>query len=219
MLPELSKDNSDRWFDRVTEALHAKKMWWIIAAPETADYSAHMAISTLLRSIVPDSESDLLDEHLGSAANQFNALKHRWQTLRPNAARHKITAFYNYKKPEDVSIRTAYEQLKKMAKTLRAQDSAYKDALAEDKVFQQLLASLPSEYAAVRDTIDRQPVDREDIESALDKLEVKEDELQDKSAHLAMDRRHKGSYRKGGRPNYRSRRSSGSSSGGSPRTK
>jgi hypothetical protein len=69
MLPELSKDNADRWFDRVTQALHAKKVWWIIAEPDTADYAAHMVISTLIRIIVPESESHLLDENLGSAAN------------------------------------------------------------------------------------------------------------------------------------------------------
>ena len=58
-----------------------------------------------------------------------------------------------------------------------AQDLDYKYALQESKVFQQLLACLLSEYAAVQDTIDCHLLDCEDIESVLDKLEVKEDEL------------------------------------------
>jgi hypothetical protein len=86
-----------------------------------------------------------------------------------------------------------------MAKTLRAQDPDYKYALRETKVFQQLLACLLSEYAAIQDTIDCQPIDREDIESALHKSEVKEEELHEENAHLARDRQHKGSYKKGER--------------------
>jgi hypothetical protein len=69
MLPKLSKDNLDYWFNHVTKALHVKKVWWIIAIPETTDYSTYMAILTLLQSIVPNSKNNLLDKYLRSAVD------------------------------------------------------------------------------------------------------------------------------------------------------
>jgi hypothetical protein len=49
MIPELSKENADRWFNDVRETLKAKRLWWIIMEPETADDIAHTAMSALLR--------------------------------------------------------------------------------------------------------------------------------------------------------------------------
>jgi hypothetical protein len=69
MLPKLSKDNLDHWFNHITKALHAKKVWWIIATLETVDYSTHMAILILLWLIIPNSKSDLLDKYLRSAVD------------------------------------------------------------------------------------------------------------------------------------------------------
>jgi hypothetical protein len=98
MIPELSKENADRWFNDVRETLKAKRLWWIIMEPETANDITHAAISALLRRIVPKSQLDLLDENREPAASQFHAFKNRWQALRLSAVRQKIAAFYNYKK-------------------------------------------------------------------------------------------------------------------------
>ena len=86
-----------------------------------------------------------------------------------------MSAFINYKKPDNMSIQTAHKTLRKMAKTLCAKKPGLKDALGELEIFDQLLASLPDKYSAVQDTIDSQGINHKDIESALEQLEIKED--------------------------------------------
>jgi hypothetical protein len=77
-----------------------------------------------------------------------------------------------------------------------------KYTLTDKAVFNQLLASLPEEYTTVRDAIDGQGLTIDDIELALERLEIKEDSLAksntpDEEAHMARDRRYaKGSQLK-----------------------
>lgn len=201
MMPVLSRENADEWFDDFEDALGGKKLLWIIKEPSTADEAANQALSTLIRRLVPESERNLLNEHRKSAANQIKALKKKWQALRPGAARQKMAEFYTYKKPDDVSIRAAHEYLRRAARTLRAKQPDLAIALRDTAVFSQLLASLPSEYRTVRDAIDSQGINTDEIEAALERLEIVEDELKeshpkDEDAHMARDRRYeKGSHR------------------------
>jgi prefoldin subunit 5 len=64
-----------------------------------------------------------------------------------------------------------------------------REAFNEKTIFDQLLASLPSEYDVVRDTLDAQGVFEDDINNAVKTLERKEDKLKkdikNKNTHLA----------------------------------
>ncbi|THC87208.1 hypothetical protein EYZ11_013345 [Aspergillus tanneri] len=134
MVPKLSKDNADRWFNIFEEAVDSKKLWWIIAGPEQPDGHANRAITVLIRQLVPDSEHDLLDQY-DTAKKQFKALKKKWQSLRPGVAREKLAEFYSYRKPEDISIRDAHDQLRRMARKLRARLPHMREAVNEKTIF------------------------------------------------------------------------------------
>jgi hypothetical protein len=101
-----------------------------------------------------------LDEHRDSAAKQFASLKDRWQALRPSAARQKVATFYTYKKPDDVSVdsvRSALENLRKMACQLRAKQPNPKNALTKKDIFDHILRAWPerAELDKLRDKIRR----------------------------------------------------------------
>lgn len=209
MLPKLSEENSDYWFDLFEEAAEYKNIWWVIKEPGTADRRSNFALSTLIRSLVPETERELLDKHRTSAAKQFYGLKKKWQELQPEAAREKLAEFYTYKKPKDKMIRQTWEHLYRISRRLIIQDPALKPLLTEAKIFGQLLSSLPEEYVAVRDGIDNIGIEEMGVKAALERLERKEDQLgattsskEEEAAHITRDRRKVSSRREGEKLNY-----------------
>lgn len=94
LMPKLSKDNAHEWLDQFQSIAIYKDIWWIITTPEQADLRANYAADILLRSLIPESDHDLLNQSRGQASTQYNSLKSRWLDLQPDSVGKKLQAFY-----------------------------------------------------------------------------------------------------------------------------
>ena len=122
-------------------------------------------------------------ENVRNAKEAWESLEARYKKVLPAAGRGHLEKLVIWKKPKDMSIQHAWQELDAMKKkkVLRGEPTM-KEAFGERQMLQRLLASLPAEYDAVKASLDTSK--ELSVDDALAYLEDKEAELKSNAAMI-----------------------------------
>lgn len=182
--PILDHDNHERWF-RVLE-LHFKgeALWSTVvngAALHTEFEQKDAKAQYILDICIGDGDRERV-QSCQTARDVWTTLKKRYEDKRPSVSRHYLHEYVTYRMPEDGSVQEAWTNIQRLARHVKSTNPAMKEFASQTQMFQQLLASLPPSYDAIRDAIDAQGI--YDVDVSFQNLLEKESSL--KSSHHAL---------------------------------
>ena len=185
-VPILTQDNHERWFKLLERYFKGEGIWAaIIGAPmtdgeglEKADAKAQYTIDIC----IGDMDRERVDA-CQNAKEMWDVLRKKYDDKRPSVGRQYLHELVTYRMPEDGNIQDAWTDIQRLARMVKTINPAMKDAFNQTQMFQQLLASLPSTYDAIRDAIDGQG--EKDVDILLQRLLEKESSLKNSEKAFA----------------------------------
>ena len=120
--------------------------------------------------------------YLMSAKEKWDSLQKKYTTVLPTAGRQYLDNLVTYKKPTDIPILQAWQELHELKRKVAQTQPVVADAFGDQQLLQRLFQSLPSDYDIIRSVLESQPV--LDVDIAIRKLEDHEAKL--KSADTAL---------------------------------
>jgi Reverse transcriptase (RNA-dependent DNA polymerase)/gag-polypeptide of LTR copia-type len=126
-------------------------------------------------------DNELMEEY-ATIKTKWLALKAKYSRILPATNRRNLQLLTAFKMEDNMTIEDAWTRLHELRRRVVTEDSSLKGAFTKAGLFQYLLAALPIDYSAIRDSLDTQP--DVPIETKLKMLQSKEQRVQDEQTAL-----------------------------------
>lgn len=185
-VPVLTQDNHERWFKLLERYFKGEGIWAAVIGTPMADREGLEKADAKAQYIIDICIDDMDRERVEAckdAKEMWDMLKKKYSDKRPSVGRQYLHELVTYRMPEDGNIQDAWTDIQRLARMVKTINPAMKDAFDQTQMFQQLLASLPSTYDAIRDAIDGQG--EKDVDILFQRLLEKESSLKNSEKAFA----------------------------------